>query len=245
MRTLLNNFFACVALTLIFPMSASARDIVWDGKTYLSIGLQARSDTVVKFPEPVFRSAEQESAFEAAEFGDGGQTFIFTPKQQTEQRIFFRGATTGTIFIARVSTSIPYEPFLNVVNRISNVDTLTTNASNATPATASSPGAQLTNFVKSMMQGIRPSSFEQIKADQMLLDAGTFRITATHAWRSANTTGVFVRIIKTTPAPEIRIIPEEISLKSQVLGDLRMFGADRWILNDQQTTTNGYLIFTR
>ena len=77
--------------TLCAIFTPSAADLVWDGKSYLNIGLRLGADTPIVFPEPVEVSAENDTAFERAESSTDARIMAIRPLSAQEQRVTFVG----------------------------------------------------------------------------------------------------------------------------------------------------------
>jgi hypothetical protein len=239
-------------ITTLCCLSASAKDLMWDGKTYLPVGLALHSDVALTFPEPVYTSEEVPGAFTQVDFGDDGRTFIITPLKAVEQRVFFRGSTTGTIYIAKFSHKTPYAPIVNIVNAPSPASTTKAAASTQTPqfravpnTNETTPRQSITLLMRAMMQGIPLQGYERAAVDQLVLDAGGYKITAQETWSTNRVTGLVVKIAKSPNVPAVKVHPADIQINSAKLGDLRMFGADRWELSSESPQVLGYMIFSR
>jgi hypothetical protein len=237
----------------IATFSAHAKDLVWDGKTYLPIGLVLNSDFALTFPEPVYTSEEIPGAFTQTDFGDDGRTYIISPTRDVEQRVFFKGSTTGTIYIAKFSTKVPYAPIINVINAPpvapptskASPSSQTPQFSVAAPAASNSARQAITSLMRNLMQGIPAQGYERSPADQLVLDAGAYKITAQEIWASARVTGMVVRISKSPSVASVKVHPADIQINASQLGDLRMFGADRWDLSNDSPNVLGYMIFSK
>lgn len=106
--------FAVVLAALLLSAPTWAIDLVWDGKTYLDIGLQLGADTLLVFPEPVEMSAEKHSAFAKAESTTDSRVLSIRPTIAQEQRVTFIGTKSKTIYLARFSTRSTYSPVYKI-----------------------------------------------------------------------------------------------------------------------------------
>lgn len=238
--------FVFFSASLIVSSLVNAKDVVWDGKTYVPVGLKIGSDLALTFPEPVFTSAEIPDAFGQEDFGDDGRTYIISAKRDVEQRVFFKGQTTGTIYIAKFSHKLAYSPTITIVNQASPAAQLGGKGAFAPGSSVDTPTKQaLSTLMRSMMQGTAPQGYERTNAGYQILDAGAFTITAQEVWQSQKVTGIVVKIKKSDNVDQVKVHPADIQINASQLGDLRMFGADRWDLNSSSPQVAGYLIFSR
>ena len=245
------RFKSCILMAaMVVAATAHSRDVAWDGKTYIPVGLKLGSDLALTFPEPVYTSAEIPDAFSQEDFGDDGRTYIITAKRDVEQRVFFKGQTTGTIYIARFSNKLPYAPTVNVVTP-STQSATAAKAGSSTQGTAQGPAEPtstkqaISSLMRSMMQGNAPQGYDRSNASYLILDAGAFTITAQEVWQTNKITGVIVKIRKSDSVEQVKVHPADIQINAAQLGDLRMFGADRWDLTTWSPQVAGYLIFSK
>lgn len=226
------------ALCALVATGARAVDVVYDPNRYIDVRLALGSDTVLQFPEDVYWSAEQGSKFDIAPMGAGSRTLIIRPKADQEQRVFFRGATSGTIYLARFSTSSGYVPVINVLAPI---------AASARGVDEARVASRLTipGLLTSMMRETLPLGFERAPSTTVLLKQAPLLITAREVWASSRMTGVIVLVERNGPAEVVNIHPATIRLQIPELGTLRAFAADAWELNAERPSVRAYLVFTR
>ena len=221
----------------LIAWSAVARDLVWDGKTYLDIGLQLGADTTLVFPEPIEYTAEVESAFSLAKSGSDEKILSIRPLTLHEQRVTFIGRKSKTIYLARFSTRASYSPIYRITD------------ATAAPATLSrkSSSFSLTLFgmMRLMMAGTPAQGISTSPTVQALVEGSEYKIGTTEVWESPGLTGIIgtATLVKGVNGTTIR--PSDISLKIPALGQLRMMGADRWDLQTDASTTMVYFVFTR
>ena len=229
------TFFVGMTLALI-TWSAVARDLVWDGKTYLDIGLQLGADTTLVFPEPIEYTAEVESAFSLAKSGSDERILSVRPLTLHEQRVTFIGRKSKTIYLARFSTRASYSPIYRITDAT---------AAPVTPTrAASSTGLTPTGMMRLMMAGTPAQGISKGASVQTLVEGAEYKIATTEVWESPGLTGIIgsATLVKGVNGATIR--PSDISLKIPGLGQLRMMGADCWDLQCGANTTMVYFAFT-
>lgn len=224
-----------VVSALSLSASLYAADLVWDGKTYLDIGLQMGSDTTLILPEPVEISSEIPSAFESIESQSDPRIMVIRPAKAHEQRVTFVGTKSKTVYLARFSTRSTYAPLYRIK------DGTAVEAARLAATTKLSP----TSLMKSMMAGQQVNGVSAKKRKQDLIAGSEYKITATEVWETPSMTGIIATATLQPGLEGITIRPSDVSLKVPSYGNLRMMGADRWDLDSDVPYTTVYFVFTR
>ena len=221
-------------LCAVLPDNGSASDAVWEGSTYLQVPVRAGSDTRLVMPEPFDDSWERES--EVACTLMDSRTLIIRPRVAgIEQRLTLRGRQTGTLYLARVSSSLPYSPIVTVRNA--------GNPDDAPQATRTQSG--VLGLLKAMMQGRAPLGYQVQQSQRILLDQAPYRIVAREVWRSRRQTGIVAQISTARPSQAIPIVPANLFIHIPELGTLRAMAADDFELDANRLATRVYLVYTR
>lgn len=223
------------AVALVAGNAAWAVDLVWDGKTYLDIGLQLGADTMLVFPESVEISAENIGAFEQAESATDSRMMSIRPKVAQEQRVTFIGTKSKTVYLARFSTRSPYAPIYKIK------DATVVEAAKAAVASQMSP----TGFMRLMMAGTPGGGVSVKKLQQDLVAGDEYRIDAHEVWESPTMTGIIAKAKLQPGVGKSTIRPSDVSLRIPAFGQTRMMGADRWDMDKEAGVTTVYFIFTR
>ncbi|MDT8992869.1 hypothetical protein RQP54_18490 [Curvibacter sp. APW13] len=226
---------ALLALLLLGSIVSHATDLVWDGKTYLDIGLRMGADTSVVFPEPVEMSAEITSAFSMVTSTTDERILSIRPLQLQEQRVTFIGTKTKTIYLARFSTRAPYSPLYRVK------DGTAIEAARVAATAKLSP----TGMMKALMGGQPINGVSTRQHKQEIVVGPEYRIMATEIWESPTITGVIGTLVLRPEIQSTTVRPGDISLKIPAFGNLRMMGADRWDLDRDVPSTTVYFVFTK
>lgn len=231
-----NAFKLAVAVCVTFLcLAASATDLIWDGKTYLNIGLRLGADTAIVFPEPVEISAENPSAFEEVESNTDARILAVRPLTAQEQRVTFIGTQTKTVYLARFSTREGFSPLYRIQSKVADQQARTERASQTTPA----------SLMRAMMADTIPPGFERRPLVQPLLSGPEYKIVSTEIVESPRMTGLIVTISLNASVASALVRPGDISIQIPSLGQVRMMGADRWDLDADSRTTTGYFVFSR
>jgi len=213
--------------------TAGAREIAWDGRSYLPVALRAGADTRLVMPEE-FDDAWERDAEVAVSTLDA-TTLIIRPRAASiDQRLTLRGRRSGTIYLARVSTALPYAPLLVVRNAALTLD-----------AAAAQVDASLsiTGLLRALMRGVAPAGFRVERTTRPLLDQPPYRIVARELWRSNRISGIVAEIESTVPDRTIPVVPANIVLRAPELGALRAAAPERFELGGAQSKTRLYLVF--
>lgn len=223
-----------VVVTIICPVSHSM-DLVWDGKTYLDIGLRIGADTSVVFPEAVEMSAEVPTAFSMVTSTSDERILSIRPLQLQEQRVTFIGTKSKTIYLARFSTRATYAPLYRIKD------------ATAVEAARVAASAKLTpsSMMKAMMGGQPFNGMTTRQHKQDVVAGPEYRIVSTEIWESPSITGVIATLTLRPEVQSTTVRPSDISLKIPAFGSYRMMGADRWDLDRDVPTTTVYFVFTR
>ncbi len=231
-RQSIRNILA--ALLLFTLAGANALDIEWDGASYLRVPVKLGSDTRLVMPEPFDDSWEHDEEI-AATLLDA-HTLIIRPRvARVEQRLTLRGRRSGTLYLARVSSSLPYAPLVTV------------QAPATDPDAAQSPqnGLSVTALLKAMMKGAVPAGFRVEKSTRVLLDEAPYRIVAEQLWQAPRQAGVIARVRTTLPQRIVPLVPANIQIRIAELGTLRAMSADEYQLGPDLAATRIYLVYGR
>jgi hypothetical protein len=213
--------------------TAHALDIEWDGTSYLRVPVRLGSDTRLSMPEP-FDDAWEHDEEIAATLLDA-HTLIIRPKTaKIEQRLTLRGRTSGTLYLARVSSSLPYAPVVTVHAPAVGANAL-----------ASGAGLSVTALLRAMMLGAVPPGFRVEKSSRVLLDQAPYRVIAEQLWQSYGQAGVIARVTSTLPQRAVPIVPANIQIQIPQLGALRAMAADDYELGPGQTSCRVYIVYAR
>ena len=95
-------------------MSALAADIEWDGTSYLRVPVKLGSDTRLVMPEPFDDTWEHDDEISTSLLD--ARTLIIRPRTaKIEQRMTLRGRESGTLYLARVSSALPYRTLADLL----------------------------------------------------------------------------------------------------------------------------------
>ncbi|BDT74081.1 hypothetical protein os4_36340 (plasmid) [Comamonadaceae bacterium OS-4] len=224
-----------VLASLLTATAASATDLVWDGKTYLDIGLRIGADTLVVFPEPVETSAELPDAYSVVTSTTDQRILSVRPLQLQEQRVTFIGTKSKSIYLARFSTRAAYSPIYRIK------DGTAIEAARVAATTKLTP----TGLMKALMAGQPVNGVSTRQQKQEIVAGPEYKVVATEVWETPSMTGLVATL---TLQPEVlatTVRPSDISLKIPAFGNYRMMGADRWDLDRDVPSTTVYFVFTR
>jgi hypothetical protein len=226
---------AVVASLLVVTLaSAQAVDIEWDGISYLRVPVKLGSDTRVVMPEPFDDAWEHDDEISTTLLD--AHTLIIRPRTaKIEQRLTLRGRNTGVLYLARVSSALPYTPV--VVVHISNLRSLA--------PSDSGDGLSITALLRAMMLGTIPPGFRVERSSRVLLDQPPYRIVAEHLWQSFRQAGVIARVTSTLPQHSVPIVPPNIRIQIPELGRLRAMAADEYELGPEQLSSRIYIVYAR
>ncbi len=234
----------CVALTTGYPARASQTaghaatapintDTVWDGAAPLLVPVRLGSDTRLVMPEPFDDVWERDDEVSCTLLDD--RTLIIRPrKAEIEQRLTMRGRRTGTLYLARVSSALPYTPIVTVHDL----------APRRRGAPADPDEKSVLDALKAMMRATPPPGSEIQPSRRILLDQAPYRIAARELWRlPRGITGIIVRIEASVPPGSVPVVPADIEIRIPRLGALRAMGADDFRLDAAHPSTQGYLVY--
>lgn len=221
--------FAALALG---ASPAPAADATWDGNTYLRVPVRLGSDTRLVMPEP-FDDAWERDAEVGCTLLDS-HTLIIRPRvADIEQRLTLRGRKTGTLYLARVSSSLPYAPIVTVHNVVPPRDESVSGRTQPT----------VVGLLKAMMQGNAPAGYQVLHSQRVLFDQTPYRIIARQVWRSRHQTGILAELSTTVPGQSIPIVPANLLIRIPELGRLRALAADDFELDAGHASTRVYLVY--
>jgi hypothetical protein len=214
-------------------VSVQAADIEWTGTSYLRVPVKFGSDTRLVMPEAFDDAWEHDEEISATLLDS--YTLIIRPRTQTvEQRLTLRGHKTGTLYLARVSTALPYSPVVTVHA-----------ATTAGSAPESGGRLSITALLRAMMLGAVPPGFRVEKTSRVLVDHAPYRVVAEQLWQSFGQAGVIARITSTLPQRTVPVVPVNIQIQIPQLGSLRAMAADDYELGPEQTSSQIYIVYGR
>jgi len=213
--------------------SVQAAGIEWDGTSYLRVPVKLGADTRLVMPEPFDDVWEHDDEISASLLD--ARTLIIRPRTaRIEQRLTLRGRDSGTLYLARVSSSLPYTPLVTV------------HAPNfGRGATELGGRPSVPALLRAMMLGAVPPGFRVEKTSRVLLDQPPYKVVAEQLWQSFGQAGVIARITSTLPQRTIPIVRANIQIQIPQLGALRAFAADDYELGPEQTSSRVYLVYGR
>jgi hypothetical protein len=232
LRRLVRGVISVLALA---PAGVQAVDIEWDGTSYLRIPVRIGSDTRLVMPEPFDDAWEHEDEVTASLLD--ANTLIIRPRvAKVEQRLTLRGRSSGALYLARVSSALPYTPLVVVHG---------STFRNAAENPESSNGLSIAALLRAMMLGIVPHGFRAEKSSRVLLDQPPYRVVAEHLWHSFRQTGVIARVTSTLPKNTVPIVPANIQIQIPQFGPLRAMSADEYELSPEQPFSRLYIVYAR
>ncbi len=223
-----------------YASTSAAASFAWDGTTAIPVGLQARSETVLRMPERIAKYWSEDAPAISVSPVDT-RTFSIKPiAVETEQRLFMRGES-GKIFVAKVSTALSHYPVIEVRD-VTPTDPATKDGSPPRSLSALSP----TSLLVKMMRSETAAGFSVARSERRILTSDQFVVDAREVWSSPVMTGIVTRITRVAPAgTRVELKPAAMEIFSPELGQFRLIGADRWVLDDETPETVGYLVFTK
>jgi len=225
---------ATASILTLASASVHAVDIEWDGISYLRVPVKLGSDTRLIMPESFDDAWEHEDEVTASLLD--ANTLIIRPRvARVEQRLTLRGRSTGALYLARVSSTLPYTPLVIVHGSSFH--------NGATSESAS--GLSVSALLRAMMLGTIPHGFKAEKSSRVLLDQPPYRVVAESLWRSFRQAGVIARVTSTLPKNTVPIIPANIQIHIPQLGPLRAMSADEYELSPEQPTSHIYMVYGR
>ena len=237
----LRRYFAAIALAATsalamvvsaFPCRAS--ETVWDGYAYLQVPVRAGSDTRLVMPEPFDDSWEHESEVACTLLDP--RTLIIRPRSNAiEQRLTLRGKRSGTLYLAHVSSSLPYTPVVTVRNSVA--------GRGEAPGARTTPG--VLGLLKAMMLGRAPAGYQVQHSERVLFDQAPYRVVAQEVWRSHRQTGILAQISTANPSLPVPIVPANLLIRIPEIGALRALAADEFELSPNRLSTNIYLVYVK
>jgi hypothetical protein len=211
--------------------SAQAADVEWDGASYLRVPVRLGSDTRLVMPEPFDDSWEHDDEIFASLLDS--HTLIIRPRtSRIEQRLTLRGRTSGTLYLARVSSSLPYTPVVIVHLR-----------GLRSEMAESAAGLSVTALLRAMMLGVVPPGFRAEKSSRVLLEQPPYRVVAEQLWQSFRQAGVIARVTSTVPHRTVPLVPSNILIQIPQLGALRAMAADDYELGPEQLWSRVYIVY--
>jgi hypothetical protein len=99
-----------------YASSGAGATVNWDGETLIPLGLQPRSELVLRMPEAITKYWLEQKPEVSITVVDSKTLTVKPMAANTEQRLFLRGAT-GRIYVAKLSTALNYYPYVEVPRR--------------------------------------------------------------------------------------------------------------------------------
>jgi len=232
---MISHTVRCVVASMLAATltNVQALDIEWDGTTYLRVPVKLGSDTRLVMPEPFDDAWEHDEEISATLLD--AHTLIVRPKTaKIEQRLTLRGRISGTLYLARVSSALPYTPVVAVHAPVVGGSAL-----------ASGVGLSVTALLRAMMLGAVPPGFRVEKSSRVLLDQAPYRVVAEQFWQSFGQAGVIARVTSSLPRRAVPIVPANIQIQIPQLGALRAMAADDYELGPGQTSCRVYIVYAR
>ena len=217
---------------LLVPALARAHDVNFEPDTYLPVPVRLGSDTRLVMPEP-FDDAWEKDDEVACTLLDA-RTLIIRPRTAgIEQRLTMRGRQTGTLYLARVSSTLPYAPVVTVHHQ----------PATNTPESATRADSVL-GLLRAMMRDTAPGGFQVLQSRRVILDQPPLRLTADQVWHSARMTGIRAHLTGAPAGSPLTVVPTDLSIHIPELGGLRAIGATSYQLDDAHPSITLYLIFS-
>jgi hypothetical protein len=212
---------------------AQGADLEWDGSNYLRVPVKLGADTRLVMPEAFDDAWEHDDEIFATLLD--ARTLIIRPRTaKVEQRLTLRGRTSGTLYLARVSSALPYTPVVIV------------HTSNPRSEVAESGvGLSVTALLRAMMLGAVPSGFRVQNSSRVLLEQSPYRVVAEQVWQSFNQAGVIARLTSMLPHRTVPLVPANILIQIPQLGALRAMAADNYELGPERSWSRIYIVYGR
>jgi hypothetical protein len=222
-----------VAVLAAVLTRVEAAEALWDGTNYLRVPVKLGADTRLVMPEPFDDAWEHDEEISASLLDS--HTLIIRPRTgRIEQRLTLRGRNTGTLYLARVSSALPYAPVVTV-----HAPTIGGGASET------GNGLSVTALLRAMMLGTIPAGFRVEKTSRVLLDQPPYKVTAEQLWQSFAQAGVIARVTSSLPQRIVPIVPPNIQIQLPQLGSLRAMAADDYELGPGQPASRLYIVYGR
>ena len=224
-----------------YASSAAGATVNWDGETLIPLGLEARSELVLRMPEPITKYWLEQAPEVSITVVDPKTLTVKPTTPTTEQRLFLRG-TTGKIYVAKLSTSLSYYPYVEVLDK---TVAPARDAGKGTASAAALTGPQ--SLMIAMMKKTPPVGFGVSASQRPILKTDDYAIQATAVWHSPTITGLVAKIERQGAiGREIRFSPTEIEVViPEFGGSWFLIGADSWVLTDAKPATNMYFVFEK
>ena len=213
--------------------TAQGSEALWEGNSYLLVPVRLGSDTRLVMPEAFDDSWERDN--EVACTLLDSRTLIIRPRSGAiEQRLTLRGRQSGTLYLARVSSALPYTPIVTVHN------------------SAPAPGETLSGrspptvigLLKAMMQGRAPAGYLVARSQRVLFDQAPYRVVAQEVWHTRHQTGILAELSTARPVQAVPVVPANLFIRIPELGSLRALAADDFELDAARLSTRVYLVFS-
>jgi len=228
---------ACAACAAIgFCAVAMAHEVAWNGTHYLPVPVRLGSDTRLVMPEECDDAWERDA--DVAVSSLDATTLIIRPRTATiEQRLTLHGRRTGTLYLARVSSALPYTPLV-VVRAIQP-------AAPAQGAGGASSSANVVGLLRAMMLGTAPAGLRIERSARVLLDQPPYRIVARELWRSGTVSGIVAELTSTLQGRALQVVPANLVIRIPELGALRAAAPERYEIPPEAPATRLFLVYAR
>lgn len=212
---------------------AQGTDLEWNGSSYLRVPVKLGADTRLVMPESFDDAWEHDDEIFATLLD--ARTLIIRPRTaKVEQRLTLRGHTSGMLYLARVSSALPYTPV--VIVHTPNL---------RGEAAESGAGLSVTALLRAMMLGAVPPGFRVESSARVLLEQSPYRVVAEQVWQSFGQAGVIAKITSTLPHRTVPLIPANILIQIPQFGTLRAMAADDYELGPEQSWSRIYIVYGR
>lgn len=238
----------CAALCAVCA-TGMPREVTWDGASYLPVPVRIGSDTRLVMPEEFDDSWERDS--EVAVTSLDATTLIIRPRiAAIDQRLTLRGRRSGTLYLARVSSALPYAPLVVVRSaQLARVDAPAgpggAGADPAGDAAGAASAISVIGMLRAMIQGSAPAGFRVEHSTRVLLDQPPYRIVARQLWRSARISGIVADLNSTLAGRTLQVVPANLIIAIPELGTLRAAAPERYDLAPETPSTRLFLVYAR
>jgi hypothetical protein len=225
-----------------YASAGSGASVNWDGETLIPIGLEPRSEAVLRMPEPITKYWVEEEQAVSISAVDARTLTIKPMVATTEQRLYVRG-NTGKIYIAKLSTNLGYYPYVEVLDQTAAREGAAASPKPTTLHTQLGPEGLLL----AMMKNLPPPGYAVETSTRDILKTDDYLIRAKALWRASAMTGLIATIERQgATGREVRVSPNEIEVVIPEFGGAyRYIGADRWVLSDTTPQSTMYFVFQK
>ena len=225
-----------------YASTGAGATVNWDGETLIPLGLQPRSEAVLRMPVDIVKYWLEEASTVSITAANP-RTFTIKPTvPSTEQRLFLLGPN-GKVYIAKLSTAMDYYPYTEVVDKTVVTEISATAAKPAGGAALPLPEAVLV----AMMRNEPPAGFGVAASNREILKTDDYLIRASAVWSSPTMTGVLAQVDRQGAlGREIKLSPTQIEVVIPEFGGAcALIAADNWKLTDTAPRTKMYFLFKK